>query len=341
MTKYVGLDVSMEATSVCVASEEGKVTWSGKVKTDPQSLAAAIGRRAPDLVRVGMESGAQSTWLWHGLRQMGVAVICIDARHAQGSLSMRINKSDANDAEGIATLMRVGWYREVQVKSLGAHADGAVLAGRALLVEQRCDLENQIRGLLKNFGLRVKATKGRAFGEAVAGLAAKEEMVGGVVGNLLEAWKAHRQEIAFLTRRIEQQARKDATCRLLMTAPGVGPITALTYRATIDDPQRFRHSASVGAYVGLTPRRYSSGEIDRKGRISLMGDGLLRRYLYEAANVVLTRSSEGNSLKSWGLKVAKRAGMKKARIAVARELAVILHRMWRDGTEFGSPRASA
>ena len=340
MTKYVGLDVSMEATSVCVVSAEGQVTWRGRVKTDPEALARAIRQRAPELVRVGMESGAQSTWLWHALRKLGIAVICIDARHAQAALSMQINKTDENDAEGIATLMRVDWYREVQVKSLSSHADGAVLAGRALLVEQRCALENQIRGLLKNFGLRVKATKGRAFGETVAELSQKEAMLGDIVGHLLEAWKGHRQEIAFLTRQIELQVRKDATCRLLMTAPGVGPITALTYRATIDDPRRFRHSATVGAYIGLTPRRYRSGEIDRQGHISLMGDGLLRRYLYEAANVVLTRSSGSNALKSWGLKVAKRIGMKKARIAVARQLAVILHRMWRDGTEFGAPKTS-
>jgi transposase len=339
MTKYVGLDVSMEATSVCVMNEEGAVIWRGRVKTEPEALAAAIRRRAPELVRVGMESGGQSTWLWHSLRAMGIAVICIDARHAQASLSMKINKSDEHDAEGIATLMKVGWYREVQVKSLSSHADGAALAGRALLVEQRCALENQIRGLLKNFGLRVKATKGRAFGQAVSELAEKEATIGSVVGHLLEAWRALRQEIALLTRRIEQQARADEVCRLLMTAPGVGPITALAYRATIDDPQRFRHSASVGAYLGLTPRRYASGAIDRNGHISLMGDGLLRRYLYEAGNVVLTRSSESNALKSWGLKVAKRIGMKKARIAVARELAVVLHRMWQDGTEFGAPKA--
>jgi transposase len=339
MTKYVGLDVSMEETSVCVLDAAGEVTWEGKVATEPEVLVRTLQRHAPGAARVGMETGPLSTWLWHALGDAGVAVVCLDARHAQAALSMRINKTDRNDAAGLAQLVRMGWYRAVQVKRLATHADGALLASRALLVRQRCELENQIRGLLKNFGLRVKATKGRAFEQSVAALAPKQAALQDVVRSLLAVWASLRQQIAVLSRQVERQAAEDPVCRRLMTMSGVGKLTALAFRAAIDDPARFRHSADVGAYLGLTPRRYASGTIDRMGRISRRGDALARSYLYEAANIMLTRSRGSHPLKLWGAKLAKRVGFKKARVALARKMAVVLHRMWRDGTDFGAPKA--
>jgi transposase len=279
--------------------------------------------------------------LWHELRAAGVAAICIDARHAKAALSMRLNKTDRNDAAGLAQLMRMGWYREVQVKQLAAHGDGALLASRALLVRQRCELENQIRGLMKNFGLRVHATKGKAFEQSVRSLAARSTILKEVVPPLLTAWSALRLQIAVLSRSANDRAKNSAVCRRLMTMPGVGPLTSLAFSATIDDPARFKHSASVGAYVGLTPRRYASGEIDRMGCISRCGDALMRSYLYEAANIMLVRTRGTNPLKSWATKLAKRAGHKKARVALARKMAVVLHRMWLDGTDFGAHRQAA
>jgi transposase len=341
MEQYVGLDVSMEETSVCVMDATGSVAWEGKVETSPAALLRALHRRAPEAARVGLESGPLSTWLWHELRAAGIAVVCVDARHAQAALSMRVNKTDRNDAQGLAQLVRMGWYREVKVKGLAAHADGALLVSRALLVTQRCELENQIRGLLKNFGLRVKATKGRAFEQSASALAGKQPMLGELVRALLTVWSSLRLQIEILTRQVRSQVAGDAVCRRLMTMPGVGPMTALAYRTAIDDPSRFRHSASVGAYLGLTPRRYASGEIDRMGRISRCGDPLARSYLFEAANVMLGRTRQTNSLKRWGTKLAKRAGLKKARVALARKMAVVLHRMWLDGTDFGAPTVSA
>lgn len=341
MEQYVGLDVSMEETSMCVMDSAGSVVWEGKAETAPAALLRALHRRAPEAVRVGLESGPLSTWLWHALSSAGVRVICIDARHAQAALSMRINKTDRNDAQGLAQLMRMGWYREVKVKGLPAHADGALLASRALLVTQRCELENQIRGLLKNFGLRVKATKGRAFEQSARALADKQPMLGELVRALLTVWSSLRLQIEVLTRQVRNQVAGDAACRRLMTMPGVGPMTALAFRTAIDDPTRFRHSASVGAYLGLTPRRYASGEIDRMGHISRCGDPLVRSYLFEAANIMLGRARKANPLKSWGTKLAKRAGFKKARVALARKMAVVLHRMWMDGTDFGAPMVSA
>lgn len=196
-----------------------------------------------------------------------MAVICVDARHAQAALSMRLNKTDRNDAAGLAQLMRMGWYREVQVKQLVAHGDGALLASRALLVRQRCELENQIRGLMKNVGLRARATKGRAFEQSVCAVV-RHATLKDIIMPLLAVWSQLRQQIAVLTAHVRARASASASCRRLMTMPGVGPMTALAFQAAIDDPLRFKHSRSVGAYVGLTPRRYSSGEMDRMGRIS-------------------------------------------------------------------------
>lgn len=341
MEQYVGLDVSMEETSMCVMDSTGSVVWEGKVASTPPALLRLVHRHAPQAARVGLETGPLSTWLWHALRAAGVPVVCVDARHAQAALSMRINKTDRNDALGLAQLIRMGWYREVKVKGLPAHADSALLASRALLVTQRCELENQIRGLLKNFGLRVKATKGRAFEQSAVALAAKQPMLGEMVRALLAVWSSLRLQIDVLTRQIHNQVAGDAVCRRLMTMPGVGPMTALAFRTAIDEPSRFQHSASVGAYLGLTPRRYASGEIDRMGRISRCGDPLVRSYLYEAANIMLGRIRKANPLKSWGMKLAKRAGFKKARVALARKMAVVLHRMWVDATDFGAPMAGA
>jgi transposase len=341
MAQYVGLDVSMEETSVCVLDENGSTVWEGKVVSEPEAITRALHRHAPDALKVGLETGPTSTWLWHELRAARVPAICLDARHAQAALSVRLNKTDRNDAAGLAQLVRMGWYREVQVKQLAAHGDTALLASRALLVRQRCELENQIRGLLKNVGLRSRATKGRAFEQSVRALAARNAMLQGVIAPLLAAWSAMCLQIAVLSRSVQQRTRGDAVCQRLMTMPGVGPITALAFKAVVDDPARFKHSASVGAYLGLTPRRYSSGEIDRMGRISRCGDPMARSYLFEAANIMLARSRSMNPLKSWGTRLANRAGFKKARVALARKMAVVLHRMWADGTDFGEQKAVA
>ncbi len=244
------------------------------------------------------------------MNKVGLPVICIDARHAKAARKLQINKSDRNDAVGIARIMQCGWYKEVRVKDLDSHAIKALLVSRALLVKIKRDI-------------------GRA-----AELANARPELAAAVEPLLKAREAVGRQIADLDHKVMRLARNVAQVRRFMTALGVGPITALCFLATIDDPTRFKRSRSVGAYVGLTTRRYASGEVDWTGRISKCGDKLLRSYLYEAANVLLTRVAKWSALKAWGIRLAKRSGLRKAKVAVARKLAVILHRMWIEGTEF-------
>jgi transposase len=268
-------------------------------------------------------------------------VICIDARHAKAVLKMQINKSDRNDAAGIARIMQTGWFKEVHVKDIDSHLVKALLVSRALLVKIKRDLENQIRGLLKNLGLVVGRAKFNVFAARTEELIKDRPELAAVIRPLLAARKAIEEQVGDLDRQVLKLARHDLQVRRFMTVPGVGPVTALCFKATIDDPTRFKRSRSVGAYVGLTTRRHASGEVDWSGRISKCGDAMLRMYLFEAAGVLLTRVPKWSVLKAWGMRLAKRNGLRKAKVAVARKLAVILHRMWIDGTEFNWSKKEA
>ena len=334
MVHYVGLDVSLKQTSICVVNQAGSVVREDVVDSDPEAIDAFVRSKAPGAVRIGLETGPTSTWLWTELKRLGLPVICIDARHAKAVLKMQINKSDRNDAAGIARIMQTGWFKQVRVKDLDSHSVRALLASRALLVKIKRDLENQVRGLLKNLGLVIGRAKFNVFAVRAEELVEGRPELTAAVKPLLEARKAIEQQVDDLDRKVLKLARCDTQVRRFMTAPGVGPITALCFKATIDDPTRFRRSRSVGAYVGLTTRRHASGEIDWSGRISKCGDAMLRMYLFEAAGVLLTRVPKWSALKSWGTRLAKRNGLRKAKVAVARKLAVIMHRMWIDETEF-------
>jgi len=334
MELYVGLDVSLKETSICVVDDKGRIQCEGTVISEPAAIAEFVEAKAVSAVRIGLETGPTTTWLWHELRCLGLPVICIDARHAKAALSLQINKSDRNDAVGLARIMQAGWYKEVQVKNLACHGVRAVLNSRALLVKIKRDLGNQIRGLLKNLGLVIGKAQGNVFTRRVEELVTEHPYLQQAVRPLLAVRERVSREIADLDRKLLGLAREHQDSRRLMTVPGVGPITALAFCAAIDDPARFRRSRSVGAYFGLTPRRHASGEIDWIGRISKCGDAMVRTYLFEAAGVLLTRVPHWCRLKAWGLRLVKRIGFKKAKVAVARKLAVILHRMWCDGTDF-------
>jgi transposase len=334
MELYVGLDVSLKQTAICVVDGSGKIISERMVVSDPDAITDFVQAKAAGVIRVGLETGPTATWLWSELKQRGLPVICIDARHAKAALKMQINKSDRNDAFGIARIMQTGWYRQVHIKTHESHAIKALLVSRALLVTIKRDLENQIRGLLKNLGLAIGRATMMVFRTRAEELIEDRPEIAVAVRPLLEARETIERQIADLDRKVMKLARSDSQVRSFMTAPGIGPITALLFKATIDDPMRFGRSRNVGAYLGLTPRRHASGEIDWTGRISKCGDALLRCYLFEAAGVLLTRVPKWSTLKAWGMRLAKRNGLKKAKVAVARKLAVILHRMWVDGTPF-------
>ena len=334
MEGYVGMDVSLKETSICVVDDDGEIQCEGTVISEPEAIAGFIEKHAANAKRIGLETGPTTTWLWHELRALGLPVICIDARHAKAALSMQINKSDRNDAAGLARIMQCGWYKEVQVKKLSSHQVRAVLNSRAQLVKIKRDLENQIRGLLKNHGLVIGKARGNVFHRRVEELLGGHGLLREAVRPLLEVRDKVSREIAGLYRKLLGLVRDNADSRRSMTVPGIGPVTALAFHSAIDEPNRFRRSRSVGAYVGLTPRRYASGEVDWSGRTSKCGDAMLRSYLFEAAGVLLTRVARWCRLKAWGIRLVKRIGFKKAKVAVARKLAVILHRMWRDQTDF-------
>ena len=327
MPTFAGLDVSQAKTTVCIVDERGLVTWRGSCATSPGAIAQTLATRASSLERVGLESGPLTPWLVHELRTLELPVVCLDARHARAALSVQINKSDANDADGLAQIVRTGWYREVEVKSVAAHLVRATLGVRKQLVGMRTEMINQIRGLMKIFGLILPKGSGGRFEADVRARLAEHGELGLVIEPLLAAWRALDGQVEALERQLVRRARRHEVCHRLMTVPGVGPLTALAFVTTVDNP-------ASGLTFGLTPRRHQSGERDVSGRISKCGDRLTRSYLFEAANVLLTRVERWSSLKAWAIRLAKRSGAKKAKVALARKLAALLHRLWRDGTTF-------
>jgi len=334
MKQYVGLDVSQKETSVCVVDDAGRTVYEGRVKSDPGALTELLRKRAPHAERIGFETGAMASWLWHELRRVELPVVCIDARHAHAALSVRVNKSDRNDAKGLAELVRVGWYREVKVKSEESQRVGAILVARSRLVSIRRDIENQVRSIIKEYGFLFRRAIGLQFRNQVIELLGEDHHLRAIIDPLLSIHEQVCRQQDKFDDEVRHLAKSDETTRRLMTVPGVGVVTALTFRHTIDEPSRFRSASAVGAYLGLTPRRNQSGEADTNGRISRWGDRLLRTYLFEAATVLLYRTKKWSTLKAWGMKLARRIGMKKAKVAIARKIAVILHCIWVDGTSF-------
>lgn len=331
---YAGLDVSLKETAVCVVNEAGKIIFERMVQTDPQVIAACLAKNAPGLQRFGLESGATSAWLWREFQKLGLPVICLDSRHAHRVLSMKRNKNDRNDARGLADLVRMGWYREARVRSLDAQFVRSLLLSRQQLLETRREIENKIRGALKTLGVMTGSSKGRGFIPRVLELRTDNEWLAPVLDPLLAARAAIAVQLKAVSKSILDVAGADADIRRMMSVPGVGPMTALAFKAAIDDPKRFTASSKVGPYLGLTPRQYQSGESEWIGGIGRTNDPLLRSYLYEAAGVLMTRVRRDCNLKTWAKRLAKRIGWKRASIAVARKIAVILHAIWRDGTFF-------
>jgi transposase len=334
--EYVGFDVSKEATSYCVKDVGGKVLAFGKTASDPKALFTAIQEHCKSVQRVVMETGTLCHWLARALRALGLPVDLIDARQAHAVMKLQHNKTDANDADLLADIARTGFYRSVAVKSEEAQVKSLLLKARARLVSLRCELDNTIRGLLASLGHRFAKGVSKFTLHVRATLAQHSELRA-VIEPLLSARAGLVAELAHLDKQVTVHAKADPTCQLLMSVPGVGMITALAYRSVIDDPGRFSGSRAVGAYIGLTARRNQSGEMDYSGHISKHGDGMLRSLLYEAASNMLTVTRRAHPLKDWARRLKRRSSHKKACVALARKLAVIMHRMLVTGEMFRWP----
>jgi transposase len=334
MDHFAGLDVSVKETSVCIVDDTGRIVREVKVASEPEDLLRVLSNPTYHLKRIGLEAGPLSQWLFSALVDAGLPAICVETRHMRAVLQAQINKTDRNDARGIAQMMRAGLYRPVHVKTLRSQKLRMLLTHRKLLQSKAIAIDNDLRGTLRNFGLKVGVVGTVRFEARIRELVENLPDLAVLVEPLLVVRKVLREQIGILHRRLLVIAREDDVCRRLMTIPGVGPVVALTYRATVDVPARFKNSKAVGAVFGLTPSKYQSGEINRSGAISHCGDEMMRVMLYEAAQVMLTRTNKWSWIKAWAMQIARRRGMKKAIVALARRLAVIMHRIWVDGTEF-------
>jgi transposase len=342
MQHFVGLDVSLNETAICVVDEHGIVIREAKVPSEPEAISTWLADLSLDVFRVGLEIGGLARWLYAELRSTGWPAICIDPRRLRGLTKTMPIKTDRNDARAIAQVMRVGWYSIVHIKSSVSQEMRMLLANRKTLLIKQIDIENEIRGTLRVFGLKLAGRITRtSFEERALDLVADKPRLMAMLRPMLAARAALSQQYAVLHKMVLDIIRSEPTCRRLMTVPGVGALTAITYLTTIDDPARFQHSRDVGAHLGLTPRKYASGEIDRNGGISKCGDALLRATLYQAALALLTRTQRWSTLRAWGMAVAKRRGLRRAVVAVARKLAIVLHRIWADGSEFRWSRQEA
>ncbi|MEM8820376.1 MAG: IS110 family transposase [Pseudomonadota bacterium] len=341
MKRYVGLDVSQDQTAICVLNEDGSIFFEGSSPTEPDQILTTIAGFGP-IEKIVHESGPLSIWLTRELKERGAPVVCIDAQAAHKARSARMNKSDRSDAEALAQLARTGWYREVHVKSEPSDRLRLLLSARDRLIRIRMDIEAQARGILKTFGIRLGPVRAgwsrRSFRDQLSEIVAGDPILEAVFASLIAVHETVCLQATELDAELQEIAKESPLARRLTTVPGVGPIVALTFIATIDDADRFRRVVDVGAYLRLTPRRHQSGETDWTGRISKRGDSAMRKLLYEAANILIQRVPRFSPLKAWAMKLAEKKGLKKATVAAARKIAVILTRLWRDGTTFAWTR---
>jgi transposase len=338
MEYYIGLDVSQRQTAICIIDSKGERVKEGKVLTVPSDIHGWITKHvdAAAVTKVGLEAGAMSAWLYTELTKLGLPMICLEAYQAHLFLKTQRNKTDKNDARGLAQLVRMGgsFIRAVIIRSQANQEARALLTMRQHLVAQKISLENNITGTLKPFGLITPRGHAcpRTFRERVLTTLCRADergiSVGAAVTPLLDLYDNLCQQLAILTKQVTALAKTNPICKRMMTAPGVGPIVALSFVTAVDDPRRFKTSTDVGAYFGLTPQQYQSGETDIMGNASRRGDIMTRCHLVQAATTLLASTKKWCALKAWGVKLARKHGFSKARVAVARKLSIILCRMW-------------
>jgi transposase len=331
---YAGIDVSLEHSSICVVDLQGKIVKEAKVTSEPEAFVSFFKGLGLPVKRIGLEAGPLSQWLHAGLTRAGFEAVLLETRHVKAALSAMTVKTDRKDARGLAQLIRMGWFRSVHAKSIGSQEMRALLVARKQLLGRLIDVELSIRGILRGFGLKVGQATRKEFEARIRELVTGQATLERIAGAMLSARAALRAEYEKLHKTVLTIVREDAVCRKLMTVPGVGLLVAITFKSAVDDPSRITKSKAVGALFGLTPKKYQSGEKDVTGGITRAGDEMARTALYEAANVLLSRITRFSRLKRWGMDIAKRRGSKRAKVALARKIGVILHRMWVDGTTY-------
>jgi transposase len=331
----------LEYSSVCVVDANGKIVREVKVASEPAALIGWFRSLGFDLARIGLEAGPLSQWLYAAMNQASLAVELLETRHVSDAFKAMPVKSDRNDARNIAQLMRLGWFRPVHCKSMNAQEIRAMLTARKLIQSKLQDIENSLRGTLRGFGLKVGKTTKRSFASRISELVVGHPVLETIAAAMLAVHMVLLREFNSLEKRVRVMSLLDTKARLLMSTPAVGPIISLTYASAIDDPSRFTSSKRAGPLFGLTPKKHQSGETDYSGRISKLGDASVREALYEAAHIILTKPIKRcSALKSWAMRIARRAGMNKAKVALARKLAVIMLRMLKDNMPF-DPAAKA
>jgi transposase len=297
MNVFIGLDVSLASTAICVLGPQGKVVEVLEAASEPEALVRAMTSLPYAVDAIGLEAGPLSQWLSKGMEEAGFDVVMMETRLVKAALKAMPIKTDRRDAQGIARLLQMGWYRPVHRKSVSSQEIRALLTARKSVQQAIINLELSMRGVLRNFGLKLGHVTRIRYEARVRELVEQNEILSASTEALLRARAQLRAELAEL------------------------------------DPTRFARSKDVGPWVGLTPKRTQSGEMDIVGQITRAGDRALRTALYQAAMILMHRGSP-NWLQAWALRVAHRRGSKRALIALARRIGVVLHRMWRDGKPF-------
>ena len=340
MDVFIGLDVSLASTAICAVTERGAITVVKSAASEPEALVKSLLEIDANILCVGLEAGPLSQWLHKNLTEAGFETVLMETRQAKSVMKHIPIKTDQRDAEGLARLLQTGWYRPVHCKAVSSQEMRAILTARKSLQQAMVNIELSIRGVLRNFGLKVgKVSKGK-YEARIRELAAGNPALDLATSKLLSARASLKEEFAELDRHLIATAKHDPICQVLMTMPGVGPVVALTVKSAIDDPDRFKHSKDVGPWAGLIPKREQSGEKDIVGRITKTGDASLRAALYQAATVMLN-VARPNWLTAWALRVAARRGKKRATVALARRICVVLHSMWKHQTSFEFTRDGA
>jgi len=334
MKYYVGLDVSVKETAVCIVNTDGKIIAEKSVLSEPDALADYFAEQGMPLEKIGLEAGSLSPWLCRELRDLGFSVICLETRHAKAAMEAQNVKTDKNDARGLAHIMRTGWYKEVHIKSNDSQKARVLLNNRRCIKGKMIDIESQIRGTLKVFGHKVGVVTRKNYEQRIRELIGEDTELLAYIEPLLIIRTHMLEQFSKLEKAVLEMVKNDLVCERLMSIPGVGALTALSFKTAIDRPERFKKSKNVGVHLGLTPRKYASGEVDYNGHITKCGDDNARFHLYIAAQALLNTVQKWCPLKAWGMRIAKRSSKQKAYVAVARKLSVIMHRMWMDGTYY-------